>query len=82
MLRRAERGHAEAFVGRKPPRAADVRERAVEHHVPPLVGVEAVVDEMVHEPAGLRDAEDVGALDGSRQRVRRAGAVGGFAAEE
>src|SRR5207247_11100004 len=48
------------------PGAGRVHEQAVEHLASRLVGVEALIDQMPQEPAGLRDTEAEGPADPKR----------------
>src|SRR5204862_342918 len=48
------------------PGAGRVHEQAVEHLASRLVGVEALIDQMPQEPAGLRDTEAEGPADSKR----------------
>ena len=82
VVGRAERGHSEAAVRQHAARPADVRQGPVEHDPPALVGVEPVVDQVVDEASGLRDAEDGGPPDHPGQRVGRALFVRLLVAEE
>lgn len=70
-MTRVAAGLAEADVCRHPPRTRDMRHQAVEHHAAREVLVEAEIEEVAQEAAGLRDAEADGAADRRMQAVQQ-----------
>ena len=70
-MARVAAGQAETDIGRHPPRAGDMRHQPVEHDAALQVLVEAEIEEVAQEAAGLRDAEADRAADGRMQAVEQ-----------
>jgi hypothetical protein len=72
MAGRIRRGHAEPLVEPSFARPSDVDQPSVEDRPGRLVRVESVVQEVMNQPARLRDPEHVGEIHRPGQRVGRA----------
>src|SRR5439155_24194705 len=70
-MARVAAGLAEADVGRHPPGPRDMRHQSVEHRASREILIEAEIEVVAQEAAGLRDAEADGAADRRMQAVEQ-----------